>query len=187
MDKFKIRKLFVVLAILIITLGCLSLVVGAGFVEPGSEEDPIITLSYVEKRLEQIKFYIDQNLEELNKSNSDITNLINNLSTRVDQLSNAGGVPIQGSSNNSSFQVVFVEKGKFVYFGEGTELILRSGKATAIISENGGLSNVTSGKDLKMGEELPLNNLIIIPRNDGRGANVLTDSYFMIKGPYTIQ
>lgn len=156
-------KIGLIVTMVATAIGSLSLIARAGYAEPGSEDDPVITLSYVEKRLEQIKYYFDQKFEEINTTN------------------NTGGVAA------ASFEVVFVEKGKFIYFGESTEVILRAGQATAIASENGGLSNVTIGKDLVSGEEIPANHLVIIPRNDGRGANVLVDSYFMIKGAYTIQ
>ncbi len=161
-------KVIIVLSIVITIFGGLSFVVRANFPEPGSEEDPVITLSYVEKRFEQMKYYIDQKAEEFSNSNNETS---------------TGGT----TANGAVFEVVFVEKGKFLYLGESTELILRSGKATVIASSSGGITDVTIGKDLKSGEEMPSNHLLIIPRNDGRGANVILDSYFMVKGSYTIQ
>lgn len=162
-------KIVIVLSIAVMAFGGLTSVARANFSEPGSQEDPVITLSYVEKRLEQMKYYIDQKIEEINS------------------LGNENSTAVENTSGGASFQVVFIEKGKNLYLGEGTELILRSGQATAIASSNGGLSDVTIGKDLKSGESIPSNHLIIIPRNDGRGASILVDSYFMIKGAYTIQ
>ena len=71
---------------------------------------------------------------------------------------------------------------------EGTELILRSGEATAVGNIDGdGVSDVTLGVDLKMGEKINRNHLLIVPRKDGRGIVAKTDSWIMVKGKYEIK
>ncbi|MDR0405842.1 MAG: hypothetical protein LBH54_03485 [Clostridiales bacterium] len=87
---------------------------------------------------------------------------------------------------SAAFQVVEVEQGKRVICEAGTELILRKGGATAITTEKGGLANVTSGEDLKDGEAIPPNALLIVPVSDGRGAAANDDIILMIKGKYSI-
>ncbi len=91
----------------------------------------------------------------------------------------------------SSYEVVNVAPGGMLEGGEGTEIILRAGTALAVANSAGnGLSNVTVGKDLGSGERLPLNNLLIIPREDGRGARVPAGggtAIFMVRGAYTIK
>ncbi len=85
-------------------------------------------------------------------------------------------------------EVVTLSKGQQLVAAAGTEIIVRMGRAIAVDSEQGGLSNVTAGRDIKGGETIPLNHLIIIPRDDGRG--FLVDSatvIIMIRGPYEIQ
>ena len=89
-------------------------------------------------------------------------------------------------SDSSVFQVVELSAGEKFVGGVGCEVILRSGKATAIISANGGLTDVTGGTDLKEKEEIPQNHLLIIPRDDGRGFVSATKSFIMVKGNYTI-
>jgi hypothetical protein len=174
------KKIFISVAAIILIVS-FSIISGAGFMNPGSEEDPLITLSYVEKRIEQIKSYIDQNFETINNDSKD-------LKAKVDQLSSgSNNINTSGEVTSEKFQVVVAEAGNTIVFGESAEVIWRSGKATAIASENGGLSDVTGGVDLPTGEEIPLNHLLIIPRNDGRGAAVTVKSYVMIKGVYTIQ
>jgi len=68
----------------------------------------------------------------------------------------------------------------------GTELILRSGRATAIGSQLGGLSDVTGGKDLQTGQTIPQNHLLIVPRSDGRGVLATTPCIIMVRGPRTV-
>ncbi|WZL72172.1 hypothetical protein QBE52_13890 [Clostridiaceae bacterium 35-E11] len=146
----------------------------AGTFEPGSEDDPIVTQGYVEKRNEQLKYYIDQKIEEIKVVIGEGNEQSNSTTPTAE---------VQGTS----FVVVQLEKGQRLVGGEGTELILRAGEANAIDSQSGGLANVTNGKDLRMGDKVDLNNLLLIPRNDGRGIIAKSNIYVMVKGSYTIQ
>ena len=95
------------------------------------------------------------------------------------------GVGTGGSS--ATFKPVFVEAGKKLIGGEGTELILRSGSALAVASGQDGLSDATEGKDLKGGFAVTRNHLLLIPRADGRGISAAEDIWVMVKGTYTIE
>ncbi|MDR1247005.1 MAG: hypothetical protein LBK57_08270 [Clostridiales Family XIII bacterium] len=108
---------------------------------PGSESDPVVTKSYVDK-----------------------------------QLSEAGGV----------FVPLEVSAGKRLIGGAGTEIILRSGEASAIGSESNGISDLTEGLDLQTGAAVSRDHLLLVPRDDGRGLSATTDVWLMIRGPYTI-
>jgi hypothetical protein len=153
---------------------------------PGSEADPVVTQSYVELKSEQTKYYID-NL--ITKSSQEIADLktqleqknqeILKLQETVNELSAGGG--------SEGFQVVLLNKDKTLLTGAGAELIVRSGKVTAVKGTNGGLANVTSAKDLNTGEAVVLNHLLISSRDDGRGIKAGIDSYLLIRGTYTIK
>jgi hypothetical protein len=97
-----------------------------------------------------------------------------------------------GGSTTASFKVVSVKPGQMIEGGEGTELILRAGIAEAVSNSSGnGISNISVGKDLLSGERLSMNQLLIVPRADGRGARVpassTMDAIFMVRGPYTVK
>ncbi|SHI69342.1 hypothetical protein SAMN02745975_00410 [Geosporobacter subterraneus DSM 17957] len=156
-------KLYVaVLGVFVLTV-VFAQVGKAGYFEPGTKEDPIVTQTYVEKRNEQLRYYIDQKIEELNSK-------------------------LNQTQANQFFQVIEVQKGQKVICRASTELIVRSGQAKAIASSAGGLSNLISGKDLKSGEIVPMNQLILVPRDDGRGLDVTADKTFiLIKGGYDIK
>ena len=62
MHKKKISRSLLISLTAIVLVGSISVASGAMLAEPGSDEDPIVTLSYVEKRLEQMKYYINQNI-----------------------------------------------------------------------------------------------------------------------------
>lgn len=195
MHKKRINRSLLVALTTAVLIGSISIASGAVFMDPGSEEDPIVTLSYVEKRLEQLKYYINQNIETLSNGTPEVNTKIDNINsqlqelrTKVDNLgSNQNNSNTTESGTAGTFKVVFIEEGKSVYLGESAEVIWRSGKATVIANQEGGLSDLTIGKDLQTGEEVPLNHLILIPRNDGRGMRSTTSSYVMIKGGYTIK
>lgn len=70
---------------------------------------------------------------------------------------------------------------------EGTQIILRSGEATAIGNASNGVSDLTSGQDLMTGAPLSANHLLLIPREDSRGIAATTEIWVMVSGGYTIQ
>lgn len=84
------------------------------------------------------------------------------------------------------FRVVEVPAGQVILGEAGTEMVLRSGKATAIVSPQGGLLDVTGGTDTPQGAPIPANHLIIIPRSDGRGFHAVTNLVLMVKGRVSI-
>ena len=104
---------------------------------PGSQQDPLVTRSYVEEKLK--------------------------------------------------LNVVEMAPGKRLVAGAGTELILRSGNATVVDSESGGLSDVTDGVDLRKGTQVPRNHLLIVPRDDGRGITAQSEVIVLVRGDYRIE
>ena len=148
----KIKKSFIALGAAVVLLG--SSVV---FSEPGSESDPLVTLSYVNKSIDQIRSYIDDKIDS-------------------------------GSSSSSyELEILELNKGQFLIAKAGTEIILRGGKGTAIVSELGGLQDITEGVDLGQGVDIPAYHLLLVPRSDGRGVYCTTDAIFMVRGDYEIR
>ncbi len=189
MDKRRSLKYFFISISIVMLISSFTLIGRAVLLEPGSADDPIVTLSYVKDEIDEIKNYLDQNLQQFSSEIINIHKNIGDINAKIEKLNpgaSSGTSNIQ-SSGQTSFEVVFVEAGNFVYFGESAEFIVRSGKAITIEGEKGGLMDVTGGKDLKANEEIPLNHLVLIPRNDGRGASISVDSYLMVRGSYTIK
>lgn len=84
------------------------------------------------------------------------------------------------------FTAVNVTAGSSLIGGGGTELVLRSGEATAIDNGIDGVSDLTGAKDLKGDAPITTNHLLLVPRDDGRGIKAVTDIWVMVKGTYTI-
>ncbi len=138
------------------------------YAAPGDSNDPIVVLSYLNDRIKAL--VSDYKLDELE-----------NLQKKVDGLAGGG---TGGSS--AALEVVEIKTGEKLIAGAGTELILRGGKAFVIGSELGGISNVTAGKDFVSGMEFVANHLMIVPRDDGRGAYTNDYAIFMVRGAYEI-
>ncbi len=104
--------------------------------DPGSEQDPLVTKSYVDEQ--------------------------------------------------TLFRVVTMYPGQRLVADAGAEIIVRAGKATAVVSQLGGLADVTAGRDVGQGEVVDLNHLLVIPRSDGRGLVAVTEVILMVRGRYRI-
>lgn len=140
--------------------------------DPGTSTDPVVTKSYVEKRLSEISAVFDRKLEQL--------------SDRVEAVVESGsGTGPAAPGAPPAFVVIELADGDLVTFGENTQVILRGGAATAIAAEND-LPDVTGGTGLGLGTKVPLNHLIIIPKNDGRGMKIVDRAWLMIAGQYTV-
>jgi hypothetical protein len=195
MKPIKQGKLYLIILVMLGVVVVCTGMASAALSDPGSEDDPLVTLSYVEKRIEQIRFYIDQKVQELTEilnNNSgqiqtvkkDVQKLLeenSNLLNRVDELEQSKG------ASQPKLEVVELRNGQKLICKAGTEIILRGGKAIAIGSELGGLSDVTGATDLQTGHDIPANHLLIVPRNDGRGVYVEEYAIFMIRGEYEIK
>lgn len=164
MKSLKRRPITIGVALLIGLL-FIGQVVYANTKEPGSTEDPIVTLSYVEQRIEQLKFYIDEKTS-----------------------SNPSPQPSEGAVSGNKINIVTLKTGERLIADEGTEIILRGGTAVAIDSPSGGLANVTAGKDIQNNQAISPNHLHIVPKSDGRGVRATNDYVvLMIRGSYRIE
>lgn len=127
----------------------------------GTAEDPLVTKSYIDSAIENVKKYIDSKVSD-----------------------SSGGAP---SPSTNGYEVLELEEGDTLLLGGGSTLILRTGGAKIIASENGGISDTTDGVDLQTDEAVPANHMLIIPRSDGRGIKCTTKVFAMVNGKYEIK
>ncbi|MDD3705772.1 MAG: hypothetical protein PHC45_06910 [Clostridiaceae bacterium] len=178
----KIRKTGIIVLTAIILVISAAVISAADGITPGSEQDPIVTQSYVEQKSEQIKYYIDSLVAQENaklKAELELKGQeIAKLREEIKNAANAAG----------KFQVVEMQKNHILIAGEGAEIIPRSGKFSAIEDAFGGLSDITAARDLKNGEAVVNNHMLIAARGEGRGLKALADkSFLIIKGTYSLQ
>jgi len=129
--------------------------------QPGSVNDPLVSKSYVDEKVAEIV------RTELGK-----------------QQGNGGG----SGSSSRSLVVIELNPGETLYAGEGTEMIVRNGKAVSVSSNSNGIPDLTDGADLKAGAVIPNNHLLLFPRDDGRGVRPHQDQkktvFVMVRGSY---
>lgn len=156
----------------LVAVGFLAGKAFASGADPGSDADPLVSKSYVDQIIATLapKSYVDQQ--------------VSNLATKayVDQLT--AGLQNKG---NASFGVVLLPKGASLIGESGTEIVLRAGQATAIVSEKGGVLDSTAGIDLAKDAAIKPNHLLIIPVTDGRGLTAKADAILIVKGPFTVK
>jgi hypothetical protein len=153
----------------------------AAVAEPGSVDDPLVTKSYVEQLVAGLadKAYVDQAVA----GRADKAYVDQALKGLVDK----SYLETRLSLMNASYQVVTLAKGQRMIGESGTEMVLRAGKATAIVSAKGGVLDATGGVDLGQGETVKPNHLLVIPVADGRGLNATTDVILIVKGNYSVR
>ena len=127
--------------------------------DSGSSDNPLASKSYVDDKIDEVKALI---------ATGDSTSTVT---------STGGG---------DTYEPVYVSVGQTLYGAEGTELILRAGKGTVVLSGVDGIVDASTGSDLKSGASAVKNHIMIVPRNDGRGIRVTEAAWFLIKGDYSI-
>ena len=68
----------------------------------------------------------------------------------------------------------------------GTEFITRRGQAVIVDSTGNGIPDVTGGEDIFAGNAAPLNHMLIVPRDDGRGIKALSPVVVLYRGHVTV-
>ncbi|MCI8341638.1 MAG: hypothetical protein HFE62_00250 [Firmicutes bacterium] len=157
-----LKKKIAVLGVLTVLLigGTIKSISASNNSYAGTSADPVVTKSYVDEA---------------------ISSLLTALSPSENQ-----------TPSNMEPEVAFVpvkaEMGEMLVGGEGAEIILRSGKAVSYCSGNDGIIDVSAGTEYFNGTSITANHLLIVPRDDGRGAIVTSDeAWFIVKGGYEIR
>lgn len=150
------KRLLIGLEILIATVMVIGATVYAA--TAGSESDPLVTKGYVDDKINQV----------------------------ISMINTGSATAVVDNSSSDSYVPVYASVGQTVIGGEGTEIILRSGKGNIVISGADGIVDATTGANLTSGKAAAANHIMIVPRADGRGIKVTESAWFLIKGDYSI-
>jgi hypothetical protein len=149
----------------------------------GTEDDPLVSKSYVDNKIEQVLTLINGNGTTTSTSTAVDKDAI--VAEVLEQI-NSGDLT-GGSVAVDGYTPVSVAVDQTIYGGEGTELILRAGKGKVVISGEDGIADITTGNELKSGSTVTKNHLLIVPRADDRGVKVSEAAWFLVKGSYEIK
>lgn len=167
------------------TAACLLLAgtVLAAFVavaaDVGSQEDPLVTLSYLSdtflgQLLERVDRKVAERDERLRLEMEEEL-----LRWEREGLLSGGGM----SAAAASYTAVTLYSGQSLYGEAGCEVLLRSGQA--VCSGTGAaLTDVTSGTALSGGGALAANHLYLL--TDSRAITVSGDTVLLVRGSYTV-
>jgi len=80
------------------------------------------------------------------------------------------------------WQVAELRTGQVLAARTGAEFIVRRGQVVAVDATGNGIPDVTGGADISNGSKVPLNHLLVFPREDGRGIKALAPAVVMYRG-----
>ena len=169
--------LLVVLAVLIGTVAVYAAVSDTA----GTDADPVVTKSYVDRAVEEVRQSINYQHTE-DESPGVTTDPVES-----DQPEQGGVQNPESSSSGSGFHVIELKKGETLTGYQNTEIVVRAGEVKTVIPGENGISDLTAGHDLLNDAWIQRNHLLIVPRSDGRGVTAVTDAFVMIQGSYKIE
>ena len=199
--------------LLVLVLGMLS--VGVIFASSQSiESNALVTYGFLKKQVDQLKAYIDNKINELDKKIKD-TNIsseqaqdisklqsqLANLSSEIEKLklqtaqldaklkniSSSSGVKKGDFIYTKGYEVIKVSKGKTILFDASTEFVVRVGKAATYMPKGATIIDLTSAKDVGANQQLLFNHFYLVARSDGRGFKALDDVWVIVNGGYKIK
>lgn len=169
--------------------------IGAGTIQPGTADDPVVTKSYVDQQIQQaLGGKISTGSGNTSSGADSNTGTGSNTgSTGTGNSSNTGGettLPPLVSGASDALEIVMVKPGQQLIGATGAEFIVRSGKAVIVSEGTNGVADLTDGVDLTNGQEAPNNHLLSFPK-DGRGITVLDGNKYsltvMVRGGYSLK
>jgi hypothetical protein len=154
---------------LVMLLGAMNLTVSVA-AEPGSEQDPLVTLSFLNDTfLNTIMEKVDQKIAERN----------------ADLVKQLGG-QVSGAESTDTFTVVTMTQGQTLTGDIGCEVMLRVGTAVCVSPSAPGLIDETSAGTLNNGGALEKNHLYMMTI-EGRGVKATADTTkLLVRGTYVI-
>lgn len=185
--------LTVVFAVVILLAGYARIAAGSDIV--------LASVDYVDSKFNELNVRISQissggttggtvdsntltRINNLEVQTGALQNDVDDSKKRVDFMDNT----VRNLSDGTIWQVVKVDPGIRVLASDTGEVILRSGTARVIGNEYGeGISDMTSGREIKNGELVEKDHHLLIPRGDGRGIITETVCYIVYKGLYYMQ
>lgn len=166
----KKNRWFLRALVLLVLTGALSMTVTLA-AEPGSNQDPLVTLSYLnETFMDSIMQKVDQKI-----------------AVRNSQIAQQLGGQISGTSGTAaSFTVVTLSSGQILTGDIGCEVMLRVGTASCVSPSSPGLIDETSATTLNNGGALVQNHLYMMTI-EGRGVKATAaTTKLLVRGSYTV-
>ena len=170
----KATRIMLILILALLALGAAAMAAGSS---PGTEEDPLVTLSYLDevfaaKVTEQFRQELDEKETALREA----------LEERVSALE--ARAPGEGKPGGD-YAVETLTDGQTLIAKRGTELLLRVGEAVVTAQDEPGLVDTSTTANLADGGTLVKNHLYMVTIN-GNGIRAVGTVKVVARGEYTI-
>ena len=172
------------IAVGLVVVAAVMLVFGSGilaFATPGAQEDPLITLSYLNDvfKAQVMNDVISTEKEMTQKFDSRITTLESQLQA------NQGGASTTSPNSAAVFSVVTLRNGQSLTCSVGVEIMLRVGTASGFGTAPA-LVNYTDGSTLSSGTALTTNNMYLVTI-EGNGIKATAETVrVLVRGNYKV-
>ena len=202
------KKIKIFLAFFVILAFSATAVIFAAGAAYDSASDPLVSLSFlteifkpelqdeIYRATDNVELSLQAQIDSLRGQIASLTNQNAILKDRVTELESKEDASTPGDVSSGDvtdsihvYTVVNLKKGDILVAEESCELVLRSGKATAMTpSRSRTLIDCTDGTEITSGAEIPANHFVLIPGSaDGSGITVTSDTAsVMVKGAYSV-
>jgi hypothetical protein len=169
------RKSWTARVLFLLVTAVVSVTTFSAAAEPGSSDDPLVTLSYLnDTYLSAVLTKVDAKIAQRNAALSA-------------QLGQQTGAAASGSGTSAVFSVVTLSSGQTLTGEIGCEVMLRVGTATCVAPSTPGLVDETAGSTLAGGKALTQNHLYMMTV-EGRGVKATAaTTKLLVRGGYTVQ
>jgi len=159
-----------------------ALCVGAALAANGDENDPLVTLSYLEKTVlpgvvEEVEEATEPKLDELEKA------LADQIAVYEQEMKSLAGSASVGSA---SYTLVTLTKDQTMYLDVGCELMLRVGSATVNAATSPALIDIATGGTINNGTSLTKNHLYMSTIPDRTLTPTAETVKLLVRGGYTV-
>lgn len=161
---------------------CAAGAVSAAAADPGSQGDPLVTLSYLTETVTpQMLAKVDEAVAAREKA------LTDQLSASIQKYESEMKAAIgQGGGAGSAYAAVTLKAGQTVTMQSGCELLSRTGTLTATVPSGSTLVDSTGGSAVKSGASLTANHLYIAS-GSGCTVKVTVGGTALLKGGYSVK
>jgi len=178
------------------------------------DSSALVTYGFFKKQVDQLKVYIDNKINELDKKIKDVNvsagqtqdisklqSQVASLSSEIEKLklqtaqldaklkdiSSSSGVKKGDFIYTKGYEVIKVQKNKTILFDASTEFVVRVGKAVSVVPKGATIIDLTSAKDVGANQKLLFNHFYLVARSDGRGFKAVDDVWVIVNGGYKIK
>lgn len=168
-------------------LALTGVLVGGSVAANGDANDPLVTLSYLDKvAIPSVVSQVENNM--ILRQNELTKNFSNQVSRYKSEMEAAIGSGGSGSGGQSaSYTLVTLTKGQTMSLKVGCELMLRVGSATVNAGSGPALIDMTTGTDLQKGGALVKNHLYMATIPDRTLTPTADTVKLLVRGDYSVK